>query len=205
MELPPPQQPGIGYYSANLPPPRRSQPASIAAIATTAIVLGALGTLCGVINVISASVLLFFSSVAVAMSSSLQYQSTGLRVFALIQSVLITLMYGVLLIGGIGGVQARSWARVMLIRWAVLMLFWIPISTVAQAVLIALVPDQQINQQLTQPGMRGMPFNATTLKAMQIVGIVFGGAAQCILPPFILVFWRRPYVIAAFEAPKPSF
>jgi hypothetical protein len=205
MELPPnPPTPGLGYYPASMPP-QGSRPASISAISVTAIVLGSLGTLCGAFNIIVSIVMLLSSSASAAMTRSAQFQSTGFKAFAAAQALIITALYGTLLIGGIGGVQVREWARKLLIRWAVVMLVWVPLSVVVQSVLVAITPMQQMQQQFIRPGQPAPPFPAGTFKVVQIVSAVFGGAIQCVFPPFILVFWRRPNVGQAFEEPKPSF
>jgi len=206
MELPPnPPVPGLGYYPANMPPPA-SRPASISAISVTAIVLGSLGTLCGAFNIIFSIVMLLSSSVSAAMTSSTQFQTTGFKAFAATQALLITALYGTLLVGGIGGVQVREWARKLLIRWAVVMLVWVPLSVVVQSVLVAMAPLQQMQQQfINRPGKPGPPFPVGTIKVIQIGSAIFGGAIQCVFPPFILVFWRRPSVVQAFAQSQPSF
>ena len=204
MELPPtPPPPGLGYYPAAV---TRPQPASIMVISIFAIVIGALTVLCDGMTTLSTVIFLFFSNSA-AFAQQNQFQTTPMKVISVVQLMIGFALGGVLLAGGIGGVQIRAWARKLLIRWSITNIVF-QLLTGAIGLYFALVVTMPAMQQQfnKQPAKQPLPPGMMTfVSAGSVITVVITAVVLCILPICILIFWRRPNVIEAFESRTQSF
>jgi len=204
MELPPTPPPqGLGYYPATV---TRPLPASIMVISIFAIVIGALTVLCDGMTTLSTVIFLFVSKSA-ALAQQNQFQTVPMKVISIVQLIIGFALGGVLLAGGIGGVQVRAWARKLLIRWAATNIVY-QLLTGAIGLYFALAVTMPAMQQQfnKQPAKQPMPPGMITfISAGSVLTVVISALVLCILPICILIFWRRPNVIEAFESRTPSF
>ena len=194
----PPQFPqGLGYYPGPIGPQR---PASIQVISIIAIILGALGVLCNGLSTL-ASILSLMMSSAVAYQQ--MHQTPAMKLFALAQYTVGLALAVILLAGGIGGIQVRRWARVLLIRWAIADLLYHAITGALGFYFAIAVSLPAVRQQIQNRGgprpppglLSGMTFAAGGV-------VILMSVLGCILPICVLIFWRKPQVVRAFEEPQ---
>jgi hypothetical protein len=194
---PPPPPQGLGYYQS-VPVTR---PASISVISIFAIVLGSLVVLCNAIGVLGSVMLLAFSN-ASFMAAQNQFQTTPMKIVGGVQAIIGLALGGVLLAGGIGGVQARPWARKLLVQWAVADLVFQPLTCAIGLYFAIMVTLPAMQQQMNRQGQGATAF-AHGYSIGNVVGMILGTIVLCILPICVLIFWRRPDVVQAFEEPTP--
>jgi hypothetical protein len=201
MELPPdPPQSMPHYVGYGAPTPGR--PKSISVISVFAIVVGSISCLCGAGGLIIAAIALG-SSGSGMLAQSVESQPAAMKAWDIVQPLVGLALGIVLLFGGVGGVQGRAWARRLLVKWS-------PVAIVFQIfngilhlyfALTFTIPQMRQDQQIrgAAPGI------ITGVAVGQVVGIVGVVVLFCILPICILVYWKRPYVVGAFEARQPSY
>ena len=196
---PPGSLQGLGYFE--VPP---SQPASIQIISVFAIVFGSLVVLCDVLGVVGGIFALVMGHSGF-MAQQPQMQSTSLNIFNAIQAVIGLGLSGVLLAGGIGGVQVRPWARKLLIKWAVANIAFQLLSGALAIYFTLSVTLPAMQAQMNRQGRGASATMVTYFSAGGVIGVIVFMLIACILPICVLIFWRRPNVVAAFETPPQSF
>ena len=194
MELPPGAPQPMPYYSGYQPGPAR--PKSISVIAIFAIVLSTLGCLCGGIGLIFSAVAL--SSTSNVFARTMQNQSDFQKAWDIIQPFASLALSVVLLVGGIGAVQVREWARTLLVRWSPIQ---IGFQLINGAIHLYFVSERM--PMLRQTRLRNAtPAFAGGYAVGQVIGVLAMVVLLCILPICILNYWRRPEVVEAFNAPQ---
>ena len=203
MEYPPPP-PGslhnLGYQEA-LP----NQPASIQIISVFAIVIGSLIVLCDGIGAVFGGIALALGHSAF-MAQQAQNQPVSVTIFNVAQAVVGLLLGGMLLAGGIGGVQLRAWARTLLVKWAAANLVFQAVTCALAIYFMLAVTMPAVQQQMNRQGRGAPPQQFLSFFSVGGVAmVVLITLIACILPICVLIFWRRPNVIAAFESGRPLF
>jgi hypothetical protein len=188
----------IAYNSGVYQPSPR--PTSVTVISIFAIVLGSLGLLCGGVRLVMQLMMLasggrnpFAPGVPPLHDSALTGYNT---VNSLISLILSCGFVG----AGIGGLKLWPPARRGLIGLSIFVIFFATITLVVQLLWVGprtLEYTHQIQRHLGQPAPP--PFVGDAQKIAQVVGAFIGWVLWCALPVCVLIFWRSPRVIAAFE------
>jgi hypothetical protein len=203
VELPPDMPPpeGISYYR---PDPIVKRPASIVAISILVVVLGSLVVLCDGIVLIAFVVTRVSPDPDIAAMQD-PYSTAPMRAFNTVE-VLVGLALGAMLLaGGIGGIKLRPRARKLLVQWAVASLFFQPLTCAislyfAISMTVPAAPQQVITQLGGDGQVMTYAYHGPDIGAILSLAIV-----SCVLPICVLIFWRRPVVVEAFEKPeRPS-
>ena len=179
MSQPPPPLPPL-QYSTYAPPYGAipGPPTSIKAIGITGVILGGLTLLNHILGV-----LLFVGVPAATAAYGPTYKA-----FQIGNSLVFGTAAAVLVAGSIGCLMRAEWGRVTLLGYAVAYPTLVMVGT---GVTIGWVIPS-----LMAPHATGPNGPATIVGAYG--GAVFAGLALLVLPAFILVYLRRPYVRAAF-------
>ena len=173
--LAPPTQPG-----PIATPVARSSWATV--IGTIAIVFGSLGSLQGVLGILSPLTTAFFRPFMFAGQAEAIEQSTVWNVGSGVAGLVIAVL---LLVGGIRIVGRHRGAVVVLRGWAVAKILFILITTVVGYQLVQSQMEAfQNNPNLAGPG-------APVFKTVGAIGMVFGVVFLCSLPVFVLIWFSR--------------
>ncbi len=186
---PPPSSPYASPYTPPYAPayataytPVAGPPASIKAIGITGVILGGLTVLFHV-----------FSLVLIAVAPRLVTGQYGpaYGTFQLCNSLVFGPAAAVLAAGSIGTLARAEWGRRLTVAWAVVYPCLLVVLTVA---MVAWVIPSLMAPRLTGP-------TAQTVIAGAYFGAIVVVLALLVLPGFVLAYFRRPYVRAAFAPP----
>lgn len=202
-----PGNPG-GYpidYNAGafVPKPR---PTSVTVIAVFAIVIGSLFLLCGAAALVGQVIMLGTNGQNPFLPSTLSGQAalvkpeTAVTVYGVITGIVNLLIAAAMLAFGIGGIKLRPFARRGMIGLSVFIICWATLLTILQ---IAWVGPRTLEYshrlQAQMPGPKPPAAFANIEQGAQWVGGVLMWVAWCALPVCVLIFWRSPRVVSAFE------
>ena len=184
--MPPPSsyQPAPLAYEVPVPPLR---PTSVSVIAIIGIVLASLGLICTPFAVIP-----FVMTGAAAQNPQIQLiqNNKPLMAWSILALVVQFLLSILLLTASIGSLRLSNWARKGMIAWAIASSVMAVLSTAVQCVFI--VPQLMAKMNSGNPADYGAAIGG-------IIGAVAGIVFAFILPAFILIFFRKPHVVDAFE------
>jgi hypothetical protein len=171
----PPGQP-LGYAAAE-----PARPTSVTVLGIIGIILSALGLICT-----PAAMIPYFTDLAVQ-DPVMNTIKNDRALFAtlIVQMVLAMLLAFVELAGSIGSLMLKPWARKTMVWWA-----W---AAIALGVLGTIMTLAWIMPKVT----RANPNPAAAWGGM--IGGVVGGLVGLIFPIFVLIYFNRDYVKAAFE------
>jgi hypothetical protein len=198
--LPPPlpmqQQPTAPFIPYAVPT-APARPTSLLVLAIVGIILGGMAVFGGIVAVVSFVVSRAYPS---AMSG---IQQSGWQ----LALAVVGLVVGAVQIWCcIGLIRMKPWARVAMIRCVCAYLVFLVFSTVVQVLVVVPQMVAMFNANLATANPAGggggaVPpvFNSAISMSMYF-GAVIGLLVGAIYPTFVLVFMRRPNVLAAFEA-----
>lgn len=169
-----------------------AKPTSVMVIGIIGIVLGSMNVICTPISLIP-----FIVPTPAGTNPGVDVMKSNSLLFAwiIIASILGTLLGAWLLANSIGSVMLKRWARKGMITYA-----WgaIALSLVGTAItLVAVVPQLMAQANGGTPEQKGAAIGG-------VIGGVVGGLIGVILPIFILVWYRKPHVVEAFEGVSPT-
>ncbi|MEA2708620.1 MAG: hypothetical protein QOF78_1221 [Phycisphaerales bacterium] len=186
MTQSPPQPPYSQYPQQPLPhgyPPPNPRPTSVTVLAIIGIIFAALRIVCVPMGLIP-----FFVSMAANPVIDAYRNDSTLMAFLVTSGILTFILAVVLLLGCIGALGLKPWARRLLVRFSIVQIAFELIVAVFQIALV--IP--RITADLG-PGPTASQATAGTIGG--ILGAMFG----LIVPVLLLVFMTRPHVVAAFE------
>lgn len=178
-----PQQPQPLPYGGY--PPPNPRPTSVTVLAIIGIIFAALRILCTPIGLLP-----FLVPSAPNPIIDIYRGDPMLMAFLVVAGVLTFLLGVVLLVGSIGALGLKRWARPLLVRYAVLQ---IALELLAVMLQVALVMPK------VSAALGAGPTASQAMAAM--IGGIFGGLLALIVPVLLLIFMTRPHVVAAFENP----
>jgi len=191
---PPPFQPD--YYNGPIASPR---PTSVTAISIVAIIFGSLGVLCGGMGLVMQILVLASGGKNPFMPTAPMMTSHALLVFQAISGVVSLVLAAGLLAAGIGGLKLLPWARTTMLWVAIAIIVWATIGLVLGLVWVGPETAKVMQQFQAQQnaGAPGLP--ASMYGGIQKVTMIVTWILELIFPIFILIYWRSPRVVAAFE------
>jgi hypothetical protein len=195
----PPMGPGgyqPQYYTPGqyVVPSRR--PGSVTTLAIIGIILGSLGLLCcgwGIIGNLIGNT----ANAAFAGQQAAFRPTAAQNAWNLINSVVNFLLSGMLLAGSIGSLMLARWARLLMIIYAMAAIAMALVMLVMNfAVVLPAMED--VFRQTAVP--RNASFDPASFGRMiMIITTLLTFLVMMIYPICVLVFYRRPNVVAAFE------
>ena len=192
--MPPPYDPQLSYAT---PIPR--PPGVIMVLAIIGIIEGSLGVLCGAVGLASQALLLttggrnpFAPSVPIA-------HNPAVSAYAIARSIVDLAICIALLVLSIAAVKLLPWARRNMIRWAIVA---IPVATIELVIQLAWIgPATAVMMRQTQSRINPAAGQAmgSMIGVAQAVTAVVMWLIVCALPVLVLLLWRSPEVVGAFE------
>jgi hypothetical protein len=202
-----PMQGGAGYdplsYNSGVyqPSPR---PTSVTVISVFAIVLGSLGLFCGGIALVLQILMLASGGRNPFMPTLPPMNDPAVATYGVVSGLISFVIAGSFLAAGIGGLKLRPLARRGMIGLSIFVMFFATITLVAQLVWVGPRTIEYSNR--VQKHLKGPTPPAVVgefQKAGQVVGAFIGWVVWCALPVCVLIFWRSPRVVSAFEGELP--
>ena len=180
------------------------RPGAITVLSILAIIFGSLGLLCGGLGLVSQLMMLAMGGRNPFMPQlpASNFAVTAYGAFAVFVALVLS---AVLLIGGIGGLKLRPWARRMMIVWSVVTIAWATINLVITLVWINPIAAEYARQVQLRLNPQTAKTMTTMLAPIQTVSAVIRWLLTCVLPVCFLILWRSPKVVAAFETEAGSF
>ena len=182
-----------------------ARPGSINGLAITGIILGSLGILCNGVGLLAQAVVMSTGKNPMMPNAPVISDPvvTGSGAVTSFVSLAISIW---LLASSIGALYLKPAARRSLIKWSVVTLIWAVVLFVVQVTLVIPATADLILKQPTVNGSTPPPGMAAGIKVFQFLGAGVVSVIWCVLPVLILLMWRSPRVIAAFEKPpEPPF
>lgn len=199
-QYPPPAD--LNYaYGAYRPSPR---PTSVSVLSIIAIVLGALGLLCGGLGLLGQIMILMtggknpFAPTAPVMTNS------ALAVYGAVSALVSLILSAALLAGGIGGLKLSPRARRLMILWSIVVIVWATLNLIVQLVWINPATAEITRQTQAKLNPQAAQTMSQFMGPLQIVAAFIGWLLWCILPVLFLTLWRSPKVVQAFEGAPPG-
>ena len=173
----------------SLPP---AKPTSVMVIGVIGIIFGAMGVICTPFSIVPYVLPKFMPAGAQQANPMVELvtSSTPLMIWTIFSTSLSMVLAIVLLTGSIGSVRLSRWARKLMIGYSIVALIAMVLGLVVMlAVMLPMMMSRMNGGSAEQTGaFVGGIFGG-------IFGILFGSA----LPIAILICYRRPNVVAAFE------
>jgi hypothetical protein len=188
----------INYNSGAFAPHPR--PTSVSVISIFAIVLGSLGLMCNAISLVVQAILLTMHGGNPAFHAfAPMHNDSAVNAHNFVTGVISLLIAGALLAAGIGGLNLKPIARRGMLQLSVFIIFWATLTVIVQIAWLG--PHTLARAQRLQA-------STTTSSAVAyktggeigvVLGALFGWILFCALPICVLIFWRSPTVVSAFE------
>lgn len=174
--------PAPGYVPIDYTPPK---PTSVVVLSIIGIVFGVLGLVCVPLGLAS-----YFVPSMQAQNPGIAAVKANPPLFAwVLASNLFGLLLSVLLLlGSIGSLRLMKWARSLMIAYSVIGIAATIVISVVNLVWLTPVMFENV-----PPEVRGV------VKVSSYVGAVLGILFGLAMPVLILVFFRKPHVVDAFE------
>jgi hypothetical protein len=188
----------IAYNSGVYQPNPR--PTSVTVISIISIVIGSLFLFCNALGLIGQLLMLASGGRNPFLRSAPPMNNAAVTAYGVVISVINLLIAGAFLFAGIGGLKLWPSARRGLIALSVFVVFYATLALVVQLVWVGprtLEYSHRIQRQLHQT--TPTPMVDDFQKTAQVVGAFIGWVIWCAVPVCVLIFWRSPQVISAFE------
>jgi hypothetical protein len=179
-----------------------AKPASVTVICIFAIILGSLGLLCGGFGLVTQLLMLASGGRNPFMPSLPMMTDSAVIVYGVITGIVNILIAAALLAAGIGGLKLMPLARRAMVKLSIFILVWATAMTIVQITWIGprtIALSQRMQARMGAPANPALVGNFQTVA--QAIGALIGWVLWCALPVCVLIFWRSPRVVAAFEGP----
>jgi len=167
---------------------------------TAVTVLGIIGIIWAILNMLCVGYTLAGTFLTTSTGKSLYGPAVKLphwmMIMSTVQGLIGMVLCVMLLVGCIGAMYLRKWARSLVIAWLIATLLVATVSTILQIVFLPITVDAIKQSQPNNPALnqaQGM------MQWIMIGSTVFVWVIACILPFCFLLIWNKPTVKEAFE------
>jgi hypothetical protein len=186
----------IYYASPNPYPSPINRPTVVTVLGIIGIVFGALGVLCLGFGELIA----MFSLANPHMFRAMQQQPMDHRIANLIIGFIGLILSGVLLFASIGSMSLKPVARQVMLGFALVDIVFVLLRLLTS--IFIFIPHVQDNPALHQG--RNAPQMIMFAKLAGAIGAVIGWLVPTVFDVLVLIFFRKPEIVEAFENPPQN-